>query len=243
MATTPAVAFLPLLPFHSTSMLKSTLIVAFLCNNKSLNIFQEVPKMGDSKGKEKKRHNVSFSSDTKDDSKTDDLKYSFDGTFDSSFDQSLLQYSADSGSWDGNLFSSDDPFLTDNNGLNQLSPQRKSTAQRIVSIKIEERLSILFDQVSSTPACRVIGNIHVIPNDDMPDTFCLTMRDKRNHVERYAPSDVSTNITANVPHLALDAEDTIFRISLNEVESLHAPVLGYSCVPQLTPMPLVSINI
>jgi hypothetical protein len=201
--------------------------------------------MGDSKGKEKKRHNVSFSSDTKDDfSKTTDLKNgSFDATFDSSFDQSFLQYTADSGSWDGNLFSSDDPFLTDKDALNRLSPQRKSTTpQRIVSIKIEERLSIFFDQVSSSPACRVIGNIHVSPNDDMPDSFCLTMRDKRGHVERYEPSDVCTNITANVPHLALDAEDTIFRISLNDLQALQAPVVGYSCVPQLTPMPLVSVH-
>jgi hypothetical protein len=196
--------------------------------------------MGDSKGKEKKRHNVSFSSDTKD----DDLKYSdFDETFDSSFDRSLLQYSADSGSWDGNLFSSDDPFLTDKDAMNRLSPQRKAaTPQRIVSIKIEERLSIFFDQVSSRPTCRVIGSIHVSPNDDMPDSFCLTMRDKRGHVERYEPSDVCTNITANVPYLALDAEDTIFRISLNDLEALQAPVVGYSCVPQLTPMPLVSVH-
>eukprot|EP00980_Cylindrotheca_fusiformis_P000163 scaffold26_cov117-Cylindrotheca_fusiformis.AAC.4 len=210
-----------------------------LVSRKPLHQFRiKKPVMGESRDKEKKRHNVSFSSDTKDES--NDLRYSLESTtFDSSFDQSVLQYSAGTGSWDGNLFSSDDPFLTDAEALSRLSPQRKPTAQRIISIKVEERLSIFFDQFSTNPACRVIGSVYVLPNDDMPDSFCLTIRDQRSHVERYEPADTSSNITANLPHLALDAEDTIFRISLHNLEELQAPVLGYSCTPQLTPMPML----
>jgi hypothetical protein len=187
--------------------------------------------------------NVSFSSDTKGSSKKNNVnKVSFgDSTFDTTFEESQLQYPAEDGLWEGNLFENDDPFLTDPDALSRISPQKKLQGKHRVSIRTEERLSIHFDQVSSSPACRVVGTIHIVPSQDLPESFCLTVKDKHGHVERYEPADVCTNITAYVPHLALDPDDQVFRISLKDIQSYEAPIIRYNCVPQLTPMPLVSL--
>ena len=128
----------------------------------------------DSKGK--KRHNVSFSNDTKNSSNNNNV--SFDTTFDTSFDENVLQYSADEKPWDGNLFDSDDPFLTDPKALDRLYSTNDDSEQRpLVSIRVQERLSILFDEVSSSPATRVIGTVHLTPFDNNAtiDTFCLLL--------------------------------------------------------------------
>eukprot|EP00526_Cylindrotheca_closterium_P016685 CAMPEP_0113630856 /NCGR_PEP_ID=MMETSP0017_2-20120614/16034_1 /TAXON_ID=2856 /ORGANISM="Cylindrotheca closterium" /LENGTH=330 /DNA_ID=CAMNT_0000541341 /DNA_START=1 /DNA_END=990 /DNA_ORIENTATION=- /assembly_acc=CAM_ASM_000147 len=200
--------------------------------------------MIDPSRKEKKKLNVSFSSDTKDDSRDTSRDASFDHpTFDTSFDSAILQYAADAGSWDGNLFANDDPFLTEADAMDRFSSQQKSQQQQhlneSVSIKIEERLSIFFDQMSSSPTCRVVGSIGIIPKPDMPDAFCLTIRDKRGHIEQYEPSNVCRNVTGSLVHLALEPEDQIFQISLDKPEAMDAPLIRYYCVPQLTPMPML----
>lgn len=196
--------------------------------------------MTDPSRKERKKLNVSFSSDTKDDIHNTSFDHP---TFDTSFDSAGLQYNADSGaSWDGNLFANDDPFLTETDAIGgQFAPQQNSQVHESVSIKIEERLSILFDQMSPTPTCRVVGSIGVIPKPDMPDVFCLTIRDKRGHIEQYEPFTVCCkNITPSLVHLALEPEDQIFQVFLNKPEAMDVPLIRYHCVPQLTPMPLVS---
>ena len=193
----------------------------------------------DSKGK--KRHNVSFSNDTKNSSNNNNV--SFDTTFDTTFDENVLQYSADEKPWDGNLFDSDDPFLTDPKALDRLYSTNGDSEQRpLVSIRVQERLSILFDEVSSSPATRVIGTVHLTPfnNNATIDTFCLTVKDRRGQVERWEEQGgVCKNISATALHKALDPSDQIFRISPKHAETLEAPVLAYSCVPQLTPMPML----
>ena len=185
----------------------------------------------------KKRNNVSFSDDSK-----NQKDASFDTTFDTTFDETLLQYTAQEKPWDGNLFDSDDPFLTDAEALNRLNTKDPSDERPLVSIRMQERLSILFDDVSSAPSCRVIGTIHVnaFNEKDTLETFCLTVRDKRGHVERWEEeTEFCKNITATALHRDLDPGDQIFRISPKLAKTLEAPVIAYSCVPQLTPMPMV----
>jgi hypothetical protein len=81
----------------------------------------------------------------------------------------------------------------------------------------------------------------VKPSKRKPSSFCLTVKDKKGHVERWEEqSKVCENITATVPHLALDQGDQVFRVSLKNQEVLEAPIVAYSCVPKLKPIPLVS---
>jgi hypothetical protein len=67
------------------------------------------------------------------------------------------------------------------------------------------------------------------------------VRDRKGHVERWEEqSNVCKNITASLPHLALDQGDQVYRVSLRNQERLEAPVVGYSCVSRLKPIPIVS---
>jgi hypothetical protein len=51
---------------------------------------------------------------------------------------------------------------------------------------------------------------------------------------------VCDNVTSSLSHDQLDKGDQVFRISLRNPDRLEAPILSYSCVPRLRPMPLVS---
>jgi hypothetical protein len=64
----------------------------------------------------------------------------------------------------GGGFASNRPFLSDSDAFMKLSPPRQ--AQHKVGIRLEERLSISFDDLSPDPTCRVIGFIYVsVPNE------------------------------------------------------------------------------
>ena len=117
-----------------------------------------------------------------------------------------------------------------------------------IGVVIQERLSILFDDTTKDPICKVVGSIYVKPTKRNIDSFCLTVRDKRSHVEHWDEKNSRCrNITAGVPHLALDPGDQVFKISLTKNRGEHhqqdlgleVPVASYTCIPRLRPMPMV----
>lgn len=60
-------------------------------------------------------------------------------------------------------------------------------------------------------------------------------------MERWEEQEkVCTNITASLPHLPLDQGEQVFRVALRNKKQLEAPVVAYSCVPRLKPIPIVS---
>jgi hypothetical protein len=66
--------------------------------------------------------------------------------------------------FDDRAFASNRPFLSDSDAFMKLSPPRE--AQHKMGIRLEERLSISFDDLSPDPTCRVIGFIYVSgPNE------------------------------------------------------------------------------
>ena len=115
-----------------------------------------------------------------------------------------------------------------------------------VHVVLKERLSILFDDTTKDPICKVVGSIYVKPTKRKIGSFCLTVRDKRAHIEHWDEQNSRCrNITASVPHLALDPGDQVFLISLNrehqqQDRGLEAPIVSYTCIPRLRPMPMVS---
>lgn len=113
-----------------------------------------------------------------------------------------------------------------------------------LGVVVKERLSIFFDEATNDPACKVVGSIYVKPTKRRINSFALTIRDSRNHVENWDERNSRCrNITAAVPHLALDSGDQVLSISLNRNDQhslgLDAPVVNYTCVPRLRPMPMV----
>jgi hypothetical protein len=111
---------------------------------------------------------------------------------------------------------------------------------------VRERLSIIFNETTNGPSCKVVGNIYVKPTKRRISSFSLTIRDSRAHVEHWDERNSRCrNITAGVPHLALDPGDQVFSISLNREHQhdlgLDAPVVSYTCIPRLRPMPMVRI--
>ena len=56
-------------------------------------------------------------------------------------------------------FETRDPFATDSDIF--MKEAAKKEAQHTINLKLEERLSILFDGVTKVPSCRVIGSIYV----------------------------------------------------------------------------------
>jgi hypothetical protein len=125
------------------------------------------------------------------------------------------------------------------------SPKDKTKIN--VGIMVKERLSIIFDEVTNGPSCKVVGSIYVKPAKKRRiSSFSLTIHDRRAHVEHWDERNSRCrNITAGVPHLALDPGDQVFSISLNrELQhdlGLDAPVVSYTCIPRLRPMPIVRI--
>jgi hypothetical protein len=134
------------------------------------------------------------------------------------------------------------------------SPTRRKDVHIKVSVK--ERLSILFDEATNNPTCRVVGKIHIKPmttarrrdnkyDDDEVDSFCLTIGDKRAQIEHWDEQQSHCqNITASVPHHAIDPGDQVFLVSLkdkNGSSNLEAPIVGYTCIPRLRPMPMVRL--
>lgn len=132
-------------------------------------------------------------------------------------------------------------------GAKTKSPTNVVTESKIkVGIVLKERLSILYDEATNEPTCKVVGNIFVKPTNRKLDSFALTVRDSRNHVEHWDERNSRCrNITAAVPHLALDASDQVFSISMKRDHQndlgLENPVVSYSCISRLRPMPLVRI--
>ena len=157
----------------------------------------------------------------------------------------------------GAPFSSTDvPAVTTNNignssastlkrGAKTKSPTNVVKESKIkVGIVVKERLSILYDEATNEPTCKVVGSVFVKPTNRKLDSFALTVRDSRNHVEHWDERNSRCrNITAAVPHLALDASDQVFSISMKRDHQndlgLDTPVVSYSCISKLRPMPLV----
>jgi len=113
-----------------------------------------------------------------------------------------------------------------------------------MSVVLKERLSIVFDDITKDPLCRVVGSIYVKPTKRKISSFCLTVRDKRALVEHWDEQNSRCrNITAGVPHLALDPGDQVYLISLNREHQqdpgLDAPIVSYTCIPRLRPMPML----
>lgn len=113
-----------------------------------------------------------------------------------------------------------------------------------IQVVLKERLSILFDDnMTKDPLCRVVGSIYVQTPKQKLNSFCLTVRDKKGHIEHWDEQNSRCkNITASVPHLALDPGDQVFSISLKNREGLNgldAPIVSYTCIPRLRPMPMV----
>ena len=114
-----------------------------------------------------------------------------------------------------------------------------------IGVSVKERLSLVFDETMNDPSCRIVGSIFVKPTKRNVSTFSLTIRDTRAHVEHWDErSSRCRNITASVPHLALDPGDQVFSISLNNRDHQHnlgldAPVVRYTCNPRLRPIPMV----
>ena len=114
-----------------------------------------------------------------------------------------------------------------------------------INVAVQERLSILFDETAKGPICRVVGSIFVQPPELVPHpkhySFCVTIRDKKGNIEQWDESSKSRceNITASVPHNAVDPGDQVFMLSLQEGELLEAPIVRYTCVSRLRPMPML----
>jgi hypothetical protein len=114
-----------------------------------------------------------------------------------------------------------------------------------VNVAVQERLSILFDETAKGPICRVVGSIFVQPPALSPCpalySFCLTIRDKKGNIEQWDESLKSKceNITASVPHDAVDPGDQVFMVSLRAGEPLEAPIVRYACISRLRPMPML----
>lgn len=111
-----------------------------------------------------------------------------------------------------------------------------------IGVILQERLSILFDDATGTkdPICKVVGSIYVKPTRRKIHSFCLTVRDKRAHVEHWDEQNSRCrNITAGVPHLALDPGDQVFLISLKRENQHVNKIVDYTCIPRLRPMPMV----
>ena len=154
----------------------------------------------------------------------------------------------------------------------QKPPQQQKLEKQLPPIavvaSIHEQLSIIVDDVSSTPSTTVTGSIRVKPIitkslSPSSNHFCLTLRDEEGNIEHCEAGlergggfeegksskngngsgngGPCENITATLPHLALHNNDQVFRISLrkNHQETLEAPIASYTCVPRLRPMPLV----
>ena len=128
-------------------------------------------------------------------------------------------------------------------------PHRHSNSPGVkIHVALQERLSILFDDSTKDPICRVVGRIFVKSSQGTGkpactiDSFCLTIRDQRAHIEHWDDDNSRCqNITAGVPHLALDPGDQIFLVTLKGDQSEpEAPIVGYTCIPRLRPMPMVS---
>ena len=76
------------------------------------------------------------------------------------------------------------------------------------------------------------------------NSFCLTVRDRKGLVERWEEQNhVCLNVTASLPHLALDPSDQVFRISLKDRDRMEAPIVAYLCDSRLKPIPIVSLQI
>lgn len=154
----------------------------------------------------------------------------------------------------GAPFSSTDiPAVATNNAGNRStkrdtkskSPPNALKESKInVGVVVKERLSILYDEATNEPSCKVTGDIYVKPTNRKLNSFALTVRDSRDNVEDWDERNRRCrNVTAAVPHLALDPSDQVFSISMkrdhqNEL-GLENPVVSYSCIPRLRPMPLV----
>ncbi|KAG7359800.1 hypothetical protein IV203_034898 [Nitzschia inconspicua] len=140
-----------------------------------------------------------------------------------------------------------DTTMTSATTSTEESPVTSSIPRRrpsLVTIRVvvQERLSILFDESAKDPVCRVVGRIFVQPPSTTKryhiDTFCLTVRDKKSNIEHWDEFNTRCqNITATVPHLALDPGDQVFSVSTTE--NLQSPVVGYTCIPRLRPMPML----
>jgi hypothetical protein len=131
---------------------------------------------------------------------------------------------------------------------NVKSHRRPNSPDVKIHVVLEERLSILFDDSTKDPICRIVGRIFVrLPPETEKrkctiDSFCLTIRDKRAHIEHWDNGNSRChNITAGVPHLSLDPGDQIFLVKLTgDQNELEEPIVGYTCIPRLRPMPMVS---
>mmetsp|Transcript_9154 Transcript_9154/g.10670 ORF Transcript_9154/g.10670 Transcript_9154/m.10670 type:complete len:429 (-) Transcript_9154:3-1289(-) len=111
-----------------------------------------------------------------------------------------------------------------------------------IGVIIQERLSILFDDATGTkdPICKVVGSIYVKPTRRKINSFCLTVRDKRAHVEQWDEQHIRCrNITSSVPHLALDPGDQVFLISLKRENQQVNKIVDYTCISRLKPMPML----
>mmetsp|Transcript_14488 Transcript_14488/g.33725 ORF Transcript_14488/g.33725 Transcript_14488/m.33725 type:complete len:397 (-) Transcript_14488:157-1347(-) len=114
-----------------------------------------------------------------------------------------------------------------------------------VGVLVKERLSLVFDETTDDPTCKIVGSIFAKPTKRNISSFSLTIRDSRAHVEHWDErSSRCRNITASVPHLALDPGDQVFSISLNNRDDQHnlgldAPVVRYTCNPRLRPIPML----
>ena len=137
---------------------------------------------------------------------------------------------------------------TSNRGSNTKSSPAIVTESKInVGVVVKERLSIFFDETTNDPSCKVVGSIYVKPTKRRISSFSLTIRDSRNHIEHWDERNRRCrNITAAVPHLALDSGDQVYSISLNREHQqdlgLDSPVVRYTCFPTLRPMPMVSVT-
>ena len=139
--------------------------------------------------------------------------------------------------------------FSSNKNLNFSSPKDNNDiniGETRIHIVLKERLSILFNNSNggTDPICKVVGSIYLKPtNLRKINNFCLTIRDKLSRVEHWEQNSCCNNITAALPHLALDKNDRVFLISLEQENQqdhgLEAPIVSYSCVPTLRPMPMV----
>jgi hypothetical protein len=148
---------------------------------------------------------------------------------------------------------STDINMTNFSGLTMKRESQATVPTRInkgvkinIGVVVKERLSVIFDETTNDPSCKVVGSIYVKPTKRKISSFSLTIRDSRAHVEYWDERNSRCrNITAGVPHLALDSGDQVFSISLNREHQhnlgLDAPVVSYTCIPRLRPMPMVRV--
>jgi len=133
-----------------------------------------------------------------------------------------------------------------------LNPSELTSKRRIiedkrnnVEVTVEERLSIEFNETTNDPSCKIVGSIFVKPTKRNISTFSLTIRDSQSCIEYWDERNSRCrNITASVPHLALDPGDQVFSISLNNRDHQHnlglgAPIVSYTCIPKLRPIPML----